>query len=63
MQWQNKLTTKELRHVFEDAGCHTLAAFRANREGQKKLDPTKEVCWLCRNIAVTLGIERAGKEE
>ena len=57
MRWQDKLTKKELQHVRVDAGCRTLADIKTNREGQKKLDPTKEVCWECRHIAIKLGIE------
>jgi hypothetical protein len=48
MKWQDKLTKAELRHLRVDAGCRTLADLKACREGQKKLDPTKEVCFLCR---------------
>jgi hypothetical protein len=57
MNWQKKLNKTELHHVHNDAGCKTLDDFRQNRIGQKELDPTKEVCYQCRHIAIKLGLE------
>ena len=58
MKWQKKLTKKEMTHLKKDAGCDTLAQFRENRDGQRLLDPTKEVCFECRRIAIKLGGEK-----
>lgn len=57
MNWQKKLNKTELKHLNKDAGCKTLADFKANRESQKKLDPAREVCFDCKTIARKLGIE------
>ena len=56
--WRSKLTKPELKHLEADAGCKTLDSFRQNRRDQKKLDPEKEVCFVCRSIAIKLGIEK-----
>jgi hypothetical protein len=55
------LTFKEKQHIryATIGGRLTVAAFKANREAQKRLDPNKEVCWECRAIAIKLGIEAA----
>ena len=58
MKWQKKLNKKEMTHLKDDAGCHTLAQFRETRERQRKLDPSKEVCFDCRSIALKLGMEQ-----
>lgn len=66
MKWQKKLTKKELRHVVESGG-RTLEGFKRNREGQMKMkeehkirfkdEGNHEPCFMCRGIAIKLGIE------
>lgn len=60
MRWQDKLTTKEMKHLRETTiGRPTLAAFKRNREGQLAMIEMAgiEPCWDCLFIAKKLGLE------
>ena len=61
MKWQDKLTKKELKHMKDIAGCHSLKTFKENRKGQIQMRESgkfdREPCFDCRSIALKLGLE------
>lgn len=58
MNWIKNLNKTELEHFrYATNGDMTLRTFKHNREEQHQLDPTQEVCYDCRSIALKLGIE------
>ena len=57
--WQKRITKKQLAHIKETTDNGLLWEFKANREAHQKERErgAMEPCWICRDIAVRLGIE------
>ena len=59
MKWQDKLNSREHKHLKE-TGATTLKQLRELRQAQRIIADgagAKELCWDCRSIAITLGLE------
>jgi len=58
-KWLKKLTAAERRHLREDAGVTSLAAFKRTRKAhaEMKAKDGQEPCWTCLDIARKLGLE------
>lgn len=60
MNWKEKLTKSELKHLRE-SGVTTLSGAKRNAAHQAKLrkldsDPACEPCWVCKRINNKLGL-------
>ena len=61
---KNLLTKEELEHLKADAGCFTKAGFQrtidAHDEWRMAEPNNPEPCWMCRMIAIKLGMKAKG---
>lgn len=57
MNWKNKITKSELKHMQEQ-NDFTLRSFKQTRETQIRTGSDKDCpCWECKGIAQKLGIK------
>lgn len=59
-RWVQGLNDEQIAHLKDTMKNLTLKGFKSNREFHRR--DGGEMCYICRDIAVKLGLEKTGKE-